>query len=151
MKDIYVKIEKFFEKITYLITTILGSSITFFLAFVMVVFWFINRQYSNHDTNEVIRDLIHGVTFLSLFVIQKEFSRFSGSLHLKVNELVASTETASNSVINVESKTEIEIHELQKEYAELAEKVESKTEIEINELQKEYTELSEKVENIAEK
>ncbi|MDP1817907.1 MAG: hypothetical protein CFE21_20965 [Bacteroidetes bacterium B1(2017)] len=124
MKTIYIKIEKFFEKITYLITTILGSSITFFLAFVMVVFWFFNRQYSNHDINEVIRDLIHGVTFLSLFVIQKEFSRFSGSLHLKVNELVASTETASNSVINVESKTEIEIHELQKEYAELAEKIE---------------------------
>lgn len=124
MNATYIKIEKFFEKITYLITTILGSSITFFLAFVMVVFWFFNRQYSNHDTNEVIRDLIHGVTFLSLFVIQKEFSRFSGSLHLKVNELVASTETASNSVINVESKTEIEIHELQKEYAELAEKVE---------------------------
>ncbi len=124
MKTIYIKIEKFFEKITYLITTILGSSITFFLAFVMVVFWFFNRQYSNHDTNEVIRDLIHGITFLSLFVIQKEFSRFSGSLHLKVNELVASTETASNSVINVESKTEIEIHELQKEYAELAEKIE---------------------------
>ena len=128
MKTIYIKIEKFFEKITYLITTILGSSITFFLALVMVVFWFLNRQYSNHDTNEVIRDLIHGVTFLSLFVIQKEFSRFSGSLHLKVNELVASTETASNSVINVESKTEIEIQELQKEYAELAEKVEGKEE-----------------------
>ncbi|MCP9746813.1 low affinity iron permease family protein [Lacihabitans sp. CS3-21] len=125
MKTIYIKIEKFFEKITYLITTILGSSITFFLAFVMVVFWFFNRQYSNHDINEVIRDLIHGVTFLSLFVIQKEFSRFSGSLHLKVNELVASTETASNSVINVESKTEIEIYELQKEYAELAEKIEN--------------------------
>lgn len=125
MKTIYIKIEKFFEKITYLITTVLGSSITFFLAFVMVVFWFFNRQYSNHDINEVIRDLIHGVTFLSLFVIQKEFSRFSGSLHLKVNELVASTETASNSVINVESKTEIEIYELQKEYAELAEKIEN--------------------------
>ena len=124
MKTIYIKIEKFFEKITFLITTVLGSSITFFLAFVMVVFWFFNRQYSNHDINEVIRDLIHGVTFLSLFVIQKEFSRFSGALHLKVNELVASTETASNSVINVESKTEIEIHELQKEYAELVEKIE---------------------------
>ncbi len=124
MIAIYIKIEKFFEKVTFLITTILGSSITFFLAFLMVVFWFFNRSYSNHDINEVIRDLIHGITFLSLFVIQKEFSRFSGSLHLKVNELVASTESASNSVINVESKTEIEIHELQKEYAELAEKVE---------------------------
>lgn len=124
MKRTYIKVEKIFEKITYLITAILGSSITFFLALVMVVFWFFNRQYSQHDTNEVIRDLIHGITFLSLFVIQKEFSRFSGSLHLKVNELVASTETASNSVINVESKTEIEIHELQKEYAELVEKIE---------------------------
>ncbi|MCP9765524.1 low affinity iron permease family protein [Lacihabitans soyangensis] len=124
MKRTYTKVEKFFEKITYLITAVLGSSITFFLALVMVVFWFFNRQYSQHDTNEVIRDLIHGITFLSLFVIQKEFSRFSGSLHLKVNELVASTETASNSVINVESKTEIEIHELQKEYAELVEKIE---------------------------
>jgi low affinity Fe/Cu permease len=124
MKSKYRNFEKFFEKITSLITGILGSSITFFLALVMVVFWFLNRSYSNHDTNEVIRDLIHATTFLSLFVIQKEFSRFSGSLHLKVNELVASTETASNSVINAESKTEIEINELQKEYAELADKIE---------------------------
>jgi low affinity Fe/Cu permease len=124
MKSTYRNFEKFFEKITSLITGILGSSITFFLALVMVVFWFLNRSYSNHDTNEVIRDLIHATTFLSLFVIQKEFSRFSGSLHLKVNELVASTETASNSVINAESKTEIEINELQKEYAELADKIE---------------------------
>lgn len=122
MNRTYIRVEKFFEKITYLITSILGSSITFFLAFVMVVFWFFNRSYSNHDINEVIRDLIHGTTFLSLFVIQKEFSKFSGSLHLKVNELVASTETASNAIINVESKTEIEIHELQKEYADLVEK-----------------------------
>jgi low affinity Fe/Cu permease len=124
MKSTYRNFEKFFEKITSLITGILGSSITFFLALVMVVFWFLNRSYSNHDTNEVIRDLIHATTFLSLFVIQKEFSRISGSLHLKVNELVASTETASNSVINVESKTEIEINKLQKEYAELADKIE---------------------------
>ena len=122
MNRTYIRVEKFFEKITYSITSILGSSITFFLAFVMVVFWFFNRSYSNHDINEVIRDLIHGTTFLSLFVIQKEFSKFSGSLHLKVNELVASTETASNAIINVESKTEIEIHELQKEYADLVEK-----------------------------
>ena len=128
MKSTYRNFEKFFEKITSLITSILGSSVTFFLAFVMVVFWFLNRSYSNHDTNEVIRDLIHATTILSLFVIQKEFSRFSGSLHLKVNELVASTETASNSVINVESKTEIEINELQKEYAELADKIEKNDE-----------------------
>lgn len=77
----------------------------------------------------MIGDLILGVTFLSLFIIQKSFNRFSGSLHLKVNELVASHERASNSVINVEQKTEAEITELSKEYAELAEIVEHDKEI----------------------
>lgn len=124
MNTSYINLEKLFEKITYLITTILGSSITFILALIMIVFWFLNRDYTHFETNEIIRDLIHGITFLSLFVIQKEFSRFSGSLHLKVNELVASHKTANNSVINVDSKTEIEISQLQKEYTELADKIE---------------------------
>jgi hypothetical protein len=38
-----------------------------------------------------------------------------------VNELVASHKAASNAVINAEEKTEDEIVELSKEYAELAE------------------------------
>jgi len=40
-----------------------------------------------------------------------------------VNELVASNESASNSVINAEEKTEHEITELSKEYVELAERI----------------------------
>jgi low affinity Fe/Cu permease len=58
-----------------------------------------------------------------LFIIQKSFNKFSGSLHLKVNELVSSHEPANNSVINAEGKTEREITELSKEYSELAEQV----------------------------
>ena len=42
---------------------------------------------------------------------------------MKVNELVASHEPASNAVINAEEKTEQEIAELTKEYTELAERV----------------------------
>lgn len=57
-----------------------------------------------------------------MFLIQKSFNRFSASLHLKVNELVATHETASNAVINAEEKTEHEINALSKEYLELAEK-----------------------------
>lgn len=73
----------------------------------------------------MVGDMILGVTFLSLFIIQKSFNRFSASLHLKVNELVASHEPASNSVINLDEKTEAEITELSREYAELAETVNS--------------------------
>ena len=51
---------------------------------------------------------------------KKTFNRFSASLHLKVNELVASHEPASNLVINLEEKTEKEITDLSKEYAEQA-------------------------------
>jgi hypothetical protein len=39
-----------------------------------------------------------------------------------VNELVASHDPASNAVINAEEKTDREITELSKEYAELVEK-----------------------------
>lgn len=132
MKNTYQNLETFFEKIAFAITSILGSSITFFLAFMMIIFWFLNRDFETLDTNEVLRDMIHGITFLSLFVIQKEFSRFSGSLHLKVNELVVSTKTANKAVINVESKSEKEIHDLQKEYTELADQIQKPKETKID-------------------
>ena len=75
------------------------------------------------DIHYCIGDVILGVAFLSLFIIQKAFNRFSASLHLKVNELVASHELANNAVMNAEEKTELEITILSKEYAELAEQV----------------------------
>ena len=73
------------------------------------------------NIHAIIGDIILGVAFLSLFIIQKSFNRFSASLHLKVNELVASNKSASNTVINAEEKTELEITELSKEYATLVE------------------------------
>ena len=73
------------------------------------------------DIHNCIGDVILGVAFLSLFIIQKAFNRFSASLHLKVNELVASHELANNTVINAEEKTEHDLASLAKEYTELAE------------------------------
>ena len=122
MLNKYHHVEKIFEKVTTAITTILGSSITFMVALIMVIFFLSDKAFYTQDTQHIIRDLIHSITFLSLFVIQKEFNRFSGALHLKVNELVLSHKTANNAVINAELKTEHEIMELVKEYSEIAEK-----------------------------
>ncbi|MCK9402226.1 MAG: low affinity iron permease family protein [Chitinophagaceae bacterium] len=121
MNTIYRHIESGFEKLTSAIMSVLGNSITFIIAFATIVYWISNREFYLQDIHHRIGDLILGITFLSLFIIQKAFNRFAGSLHLKVNELVASHETASNSVINIEEKSEFEITELSKEYAELAE------------------------------
>ncbi len=120
IKNMYSFTEKIFERLVSLVTSILGNSITFILAFCLVLFWWANNLFTTRDVHQIIGDIIFGTTFLSLFIIQKSFNRFSGSLHLKVNELVSSHEPAKNSVINAEEKTEREITELSKEYAELA-------------------------------
>ncbi len=123
MKLFFRQLEMSFEKLTAVATTLLGDPITFFLALCTVIFWFTNKQFWNQDVHAQIGDVILGITFLSFFLIQKSFNRFSASLHLKVNELVASHEPASNAVINLETKTEHEINELSKEYIELTEKI----------------------------
>ncbi len=122
MKNIYIHTERIFEKLASAAIAFLGNSITFLFALLAVIFWLSNKKFFTEDIHYKIGDIILGVTFLSLFIIQKSFNRFSGSLHLKVNELVASHETASNALISVEEKTEHEIAKLSQEYTELAKK-----------------------------
>ena len=118
MKKIYRHTEKVFEKLTSIIIAVLGNSITFILSLLTVIFWLSHSLFYSQDVHERIRDLFIGVTFLTLFIIQKAFNRFSASLHLKINELVDSHAPASNTVINIEEKTEHEIKELSKGYTE---------------------------------
>ena len=128
MKNIYRNTEKRFEKLATFAIAILGNSITFILALCLVIFWLSNKQFYSQDIHSSIGDIILGVTFLSMFIIQKTANRFAASIHLKVNELVSSHEPASNLVINLENKTEDEISKLSKEYHELPEQIDEKNE-----------------------
>jgi len=121
MKNIYKHTEHVFEKLTTVATSILGNSITFIIALATVIFWLTNYQFYKQDIHYCIGDIILGVTFLSLFIIQKSYNKFSASLHLKINELVSSHPPASNSVLNAEEKTEREISDLSKQYTSLSE------------------------------
>ncbi len=122
MKTVYLQLEKFFEKVVAAVSFILGNSITFFIVTITIVFWFVNIDYKNNSLNDIIRDYIHGISFLTLFVIQKAFNHFSGSLHIKLNELLASQKSANNAIITVETKSEHEIKEIQRDYSALADK-----------------------------
>lgn len=121
MKYIYARIEHSFEKVTHFALIILGNSITFIVALVVVIIWLSSRQFFTQGFYDSLRDVIQGVTFLSLFIIQKAFNRFSASLHIKINELIISHASASNAMIGIELKTEHEMSELNKEYSELVE------------------------------
>lgn len=110
--------EKGIERIVSVAIAILGNSFALLLAVCAVIFYFTNDRFYTQDVHYSIGDIILGITFLSLFIIQKSFNRFSALLHLKINELVSSHESASNAVINLEGKTERELKELSKKYAE---------------------------------
>ena len=120
MKSTYRNLEAKFEKLSYIVMTILGNSITFIAAFCLVIAWFFSKEFYHQSIHKSIGEIILGITFLSLFVIQKTFNRFSISLQIKLNELVASHDRANNEIINIEEKTEHELSEITKEYAELA-------------------------------
>ncbi len=67
----------------------------------------------------MIKDVFFSITFLSFFIIQKSFNRFSASLHIKLNELIVAHEHASNHLVRAEEKTEEELKELSKKHEEL--------------------------------
>ncbi|MGQ7947513.1 low affinity iron permease family protein [Flavobacterium sp. WC2509] len=151
MNKIYNHTENIFEKLVSIATTILGNSISFIIALCLVLFWWINSLFYNNDVHLIIGDIIFGITFLSLFIIQKSFNRFSASLHLKINELVSSHEPASNAVLNAEIKTEREITKLSKEYSDLAEQIKDLNEEQKEEFTKELDKTLGEEDNYAKK
>lgn len=116
MKNPYLDIERKFEHLTVFGTKILGNSISFIIAFCLVIFWWVNDLFLNASIHQIIGDIIFGTTFLSLFVIQKSFNMYAAQIHLKMNELISSHEPANNAVMDLSKKTEKEIVELYKEY-----------------------------------
>ncbi|HEY7655050.1 MAG TPA: low affinity iron permease family protein [Methylomirabilota bacterium] len=61
------------------------------------------------------------VTFLMVFLIQRYQNKDSQAIHLKLNEIVAALQGASNRLINVEDLTEQEVQLLHRHYQQLSE------------------------------
>jgi low affinity Fe/Cu permease len=94
------------------------------LALLLVLFWWTTTLFTTNNLHDNIGDFIFGTTFLCLFIIQKSFNRYSALVHLKMNELISSHETANNAVMNDSEKTEHDILKLSKEYMEQEEIIE---------------------------
>lgn len=109
-----------FESFSDIAIKLLGNSITFIIALVLVFVYLLTEKFYQQNIHEIAYDIILCVTFLGFFIIQKSFNKFSTSLHLKINELVASNENASNKMVNIEKKTEEELSELEKQYSLIA-------------------------------
>lgn len=109
------------ESLSSFVTKKTGSSSAFILALVVILGWLLTGPLFNYsDTWQlVINTGTTIVTFLMVFLIQRSQNKESLSIQIKLNELIASSNTASNRLIDIEDLTEDELIALQKFYIEL--------------------------------
>lgn len=121
-----IKLQKrkisFFEKIAQKATSFTGTTMAFTIAFTVVIAWILTGPLFNFsDTWQlVINTGTTIITFLMVFLIQREQNKDSRAIHLKLNELIASLKGPSNRLIVVEDLTEVELETLYKYYQRLA-------------------------------
>jgi low affinity Fe/Cu permease len=69
------------------------------------------------------------LTFIMVFIIQHSQNKETTAIQLKLNELIASNNKASNRLVNIEDLTEDELMTLKKFYTTLAELSEKEKDI----------------------
>lgn len=111
------------ERFSHRVTKATGSSLAFIIAVGVVLVWLISGPFFGFsDTWQlVINTGTTIVTFLMVFLIQRAQNKDALAIHLKLNEIVAAMEGASNRLIDVEDLSEAEIIALQKYYRKLIE------------------------------
>jgi low affinity Fe/Cu permease len=111
------------EQVARAITVWTGSSQAFGMAVAVVILWaLLGPVFHFSDTWQlVINTGTTIITFLMVFLIQRSQNKDSLAIHLKLNEIVAVLQGASNRLINVEDLTEQEVATLHRHYRTLAE------------------------------
>jgi low affinity Fe/Cu permease len=114
--------KSFFEKFSAKATAVAGSTFGFFGALSIVVLWVACGPIFHYSETWqlVINTGTTIITFLMVFLIQKSQNKESLAIQLKLNELVASHEFASNRLVNVEDLTEEEMKVIRKYYSSLS-------------------------------
>lgn len=114
--------DNFFERFANWATHATGSSGAFILALVIVIIWGITGPVFHYsDTWQlVINTGTTIVTFLMVFLIQKSQNKDSRAVHLKLNELIAAHEGASNRMVNIEDLSEKELDQIREFYVRLS-------------------------------
>jgi len=99
-----------------------GTSAAFAIAAGVIVAWLITGPifHFNDTWQLVINTATTIVTFLMVFLIQRTQNKSSLAVQLKLNEIVAALDGASNRLISAEDLSEEDLHVLYTHYQRLA-------------------------------
>lgn len=128
------KFKKIFDRFSSAVTKITGSPAAFITAMTVIVVWAVTGPIFNYsDTWQlVINTGTTIVTFLMVFVIQQSQNKDTMAIHLKLNELIASSEKASNRLVDIEDLTEDELKVLKKFYIKLSDLAEKENDLHLS-------------------
>ena|SRR5688572_16971104 len=110
------------ERISGRVTAWTGGTVAFACAVGVIVVWAASGPlFGYSDTWQlVVNTGTTIVTFLMVFLIQRSQNKDALAIHLKLNELVAALQGASNRLIEVEALSEQELRTLHEHFAILA-------------------------------
>src|SRR5687767_463844 len=117
-----------FRKFALCIARFAGTPVAFTISFSTIVLWAVlGPVFGFSDTWQlVINTTTTIVTFLMVFLIQNTQNRDSEALHVKIDELIRSTHSARNSVLDLEELEEDELDALRDDYEKLARRAREK-------------------------
>jgi low affinity Fe/Cu permease len=125
------KILLLFNRFSTLVIRFTGSPMAFIIAFCIILCWgLLGPVFDYSDTWQlVINTSTTIITFLMVFIIQQSQNKDTMALQLKLNELIASSKTASNRLVAIEDLTEEELIVLKRYYTKLAKLAEADAEL----------------------
>ena len=124
-------LSRIFDKISTVVTRSAGRPGAFIIAALLVIVWALTGPlFDFSDTWQlVINTGTTIITFLMVFIIQQSQNKDTMAVQLKLNELIACNERASNRLIVIEDLTEEELMVLKKFYVKLSELAEQENDI----------------------
>ena len=112
----------FFDRMATRVTKASGRPAAFIIACVLIIVWAVTGPIFHYsDTWQlVINTGTTIITFLMVFIIQQTQNKDTIALQIKLNELIASSETASNRLVSVEDLTTDDLEMLKNFYMKLS-------------------------------
>lgn len=113
---------EFFDRMATKVTKASGKPAAFIIACLLIIVWGITGPLFHYsDTWQlVINTSTTVITFLMVFIIQQTQNKDTIALQIKLNELIASSDAASNRLVNAEDLTTDDLEMLKKFYTKLS-------------------------------
>lgn len=125
------RLSALFQKMSNKVTKATGSPYAFIIAFTVIIVWAITGPlFGFSDTWQlVINTGTTIITFLMVFIIQQSQNKETTAIQLKLNELIACNERASNRLVDIEDLTEEELEKIKKFYIKLSDLAEKEGDV----------------------